>query len=116
MPAALTMRCAMPAAVTGCCMCCPAAPCWPMRWKYEPRPAAAAQGVACCDTVNRGPVFAEGRIFFNTLDGQVVAVEAATGREAWRTPMGNINVGKTMTMSPLVVKDKVIVGNSGGEF
>ncbi len=88
----------------------------PMRWKYEPRPAAAAQGVACCDTVNRGPTFANGRVFFNTLDGQVIAVDAATGREAWRRPMGNINLGETMTMAPLVVRDKVIVGNSGGEL
>ena len=41
----------------------------PLKWKYEPRPEAAAQGVACCDVVARGPAFADGRIFFNTLDG-----------------------------------------------
>jgi lanthanide-dependent methanol dehydrogenase len=88
----------------------------PMKWRYEPRPEAAAQGVACCDTVNRGPTFARGRIYYNTLDGQVVAVDAATGREAWKTKLGNIQLGETMTMAPLVVRNRVIVGNSGGEL
>jgi lanthanide-dependent methanol dehydrogenase len=88
----------------------------PLKWTYRPKPVAAAQGVACCDTVNRGPMFAGGRIFFNTLDGNVVAVDAETGKEVWKTLVGNINIGETLTMSPLVVKDKVIVGNSGGEY
>ncbi len=88
----------------------------PLKWKYEPKPDAAAQGVACCDTVTRGAVYAQGRIFFNTLDDHTIAVDAQTGRELWRTKMGEINIGETMTMAPLVVKDKVIVGDSGGEF
>ena len=41
----------------------------PLKWKHEPKPLAAAQGVACCDTVNRGAAYADGRVFFNTLDG-----------------------------------------------
>jgi PQQ-dependent dehydrogenase (methanol/ethanol family) len=88
----------------------------PTKWQYEPKPDAAAQGVACCDVVNRGPVFANGRIFYNTLDNHVVAVDAASGAEVWKTKVGDINKGETMTMAPLVVKDKVIVGNSGGEM
>jgi PQQ-dependent dehydrogenase (methanol/ethanol family) len=88
----------------------------PLKWKYEPKPEPASQGVACCDVVNRGPVFAHGRIYFNTLDASTVAVDAATGTEVWRTKLGSINQGETMTMSPLVVKDKVLVGNSGGEM
>jgi glucose dehydrogenase len=84
----------------------------PMRWKYEPKPEAASQGVACCDVVNRGPTFAGGRIYFNTLDGNTVAVDAGTGAEVWKTKLGDINKGETMTMAPLVAKDKVIVGNS----
>ena len=87
-----------------------------MKWKYQPEPEAAAQGVACCDVVNRGAVYSNGRIFINTLDGQTCAVDAATGRELWRTKLGDINKGETITMAPLVVKDKVLVGNSGGEF
>ncbi|PYT01627.1 MAG: PQQ-dependent dehydrogenase, methanol/ethanol family [Acidobacteria bacterium] len=87
-----------------------------MKWKYEPKPEQASQGVACCDVVNRGATFANGRVFINTLDGQTCAVDAATGAELWKTKLGNINIGESITMAPLVVKDKVLVGNSGGEF
>jgi lanthanide-dependent methanol dehydrogenase len=86
------------------------------KWKYEPSPASAAQGVACCDYVNRGAAYANGRVFYNTLDNHTVAVDAETGREIWKTKLGDINRGETMTMAPLVVKDKVLVGNSGGEL
>ena len=87
-----------------------------VKWKYEPKPAAAAQGVACCDHVNRGAAYANGKIFFNTLDGHTVAVDAQTGKEIWKIKLGDINKGETITMAPLVVKDKVLVGNSGGEM
>jgi PQQ-dependent dehydrogenase (methanol/ethanol family) len=88
----------------------------PLKWKYEPHPLAASQGVACCDVVNRGVSFANGRLFLNTLDGNTIAVDANSGAEIWRTQMGNIHQGETMTMAPLVAKDKVIVGDSGGEM
>jgi lanthanide-dependent methanol dehydrogenase len=88
----------------------------PKKWQYEPKPESAAQGVACCDVVNRGPSFADGKIVFNTLDNHVVAVDAATGNALWKTKVGDINIGETMTMAPLVVKGKVLVGNSGGEM
>jgi PQQ-dependent dehydrogenase (methanol/ethanol family) len=87
-----------------------------VKWKFDPKPNASAQGVACCDVVNRGVAFADGRIFMNTLDGQTIAVEAATGRELWRTKLADITKGETVTMAPLVVKGKVLVGNSGGEL
>lgn len=88
----------------------------PMKWKYEPNPEPAAQGVACCDVVNRGAAFANGRIFFNTLDGHTIALDANTGQPVWNAHVGNINIGETITMAPLVVKGKVLVGNSGGEM
>jgi PQQ-dependent dehydrogenase (methanol/ethanol family) len=87
-----------------------------LKWKYEPKPAAASQGVACCDQVNRGGAFSDGKIFYNTLDGQTVAVDAKTGKEVWKKKIGNINKGETITMAPIVVKGKVLVGNSGGEY
>ena len=87
-----------------------------VRWKYEPKPAAAAQGVACCDVVNRGAAYADGRVVFNTLDAHTIAVDARTGRELWNTKLGEINRGETMTMAPLIVRDRVLVGNSGGEL
>ncbi len=52
----------------------------------------------------------------NTLDGQTIAVDAASGKELWRTKIGDINLGETITMAPLVAKGKVFVGNSGGEY
>jgi len=86
------------------------------RWTYAPEPARASQGVACCDVVNRGAAYADGRVFFNTLDGQTIALDAASGRQLWRTQLGDISRGETITMAPLVVKDRVLVGNSGGEL
>jgi len=88
----------------------------PLKWKYQPNPEAAAQGVACCDVVNRGAVYWQGKLIFNTLDGNTVALDAAKGRLLWKTKLGNINKGETITMAPLVVKGKVLVGNAGGEF
>ena len=87
-----------------------------MKWKYEPGPTPSAKGVACCDYVNRGCAYYEGKVVFNTLDAHTVAVDAKTGAELWKTRLGDINTGETMTMAPLVVKGKVLVGNSGGEF
>ncbi|GLC23919.1 methanol/ethanol family PQQ-dependent dehydrogenase [Roseisolibacter agri] len=86
-----------------------------LKWTYRPPHLRAAPGVACCDVVNRGAAYADGKLFFNTLDNQVVAVDTS-GKEAWRTTVGAIERGETMTMAPLVVKGKVLVGNSGGEF
>ena len=81
-----------------------------------PKPLTAAQGVACRDTVNRGTAYADGRVFYNTLDGQTIALDAQTGEELWRTRLGDVDTGETITMAPLVVRDKVLVGNSGGEY
>ncbi|HKP66534.1 MAG TPA: PQQ-dependent dehydrogenase, methanol/ethanol family [Casimicrobiaceae bacterium] len=88
----------------------------PVKWKFEPKPLAAAQGVACCDVVNRGASIADGRIFFNTLDNQTIALDAESGKELWRVKLGDIRKGETMTMAPLAAGGKVLVGNSGGEF
>jgi lanthanide-dependent methanol dehydrogenase len=86
------------------------------KWEYFPRVARAAQGVACCDVVNRGAAYWDGKVIFNTLDNHTIALDAETGKEVWNTQLGDINRGETMTMAPLVVKGKVLVGNSGGEF
>ena len=91
-------------------------PGFPLKWKYRPENAQAAVGIACCDAVNRGASYADGKIVYNLLDGHTVAVDAATGTELWKTKMGDINRGETITMAPIVVKGKVIVGSSGGEM
>ncbi|HKO20818.1 MAG TPA: PQQ-binding-like beta-propeller repeat protein, partial [Acidobacteriaceae bacterium] len=91
-------------------------PGYPLKWKFRPENAQAAQGEACCDVVNRGAAYADGRIVYNLLDGHTVAVDAASGKQLWRTQMADLNRGETMTMAPLIVKNKVIVGSSGGEM
>jgi lanthanide-dependent methanol dehydrogenase len=88
----------------------------PVKWTYAPHPSASSQGVACCDVVNRGAAYYNGRIYYNTLDVHTVAVDANTGKEVWKVALGDINLGESITMAPLIVKGKVIVGNSGGEF
>ncbi len=88
----------------------------PMKWEYQPMPEAASQGVACCDVVNRGAVYWDGKVIINTLDGNTIAVNAKTGKEIWKTKLADINRGETITMAPIVVKGKVLVGNSGGEM
>ncbi len=87
-----------------------------LKWSYSPKPEPAAQGVACCDVVNRGLGYDNGKIFLNTLDDYTVALDAGTGKELWHTKLGDINQGETVTMAPLVVRGKVLVGNSGGEL
>jgi PQQ-dependent dehydrogenase (methanol/ethanol family) len=88
----------------------------PMKWKFEPKPDASVQGVACCDVVTRGIAYADGRIFMNALDAQTIALDAETGQELWRARLGDPTKGESITMAPLVVKDKVLVGNSGAEM
>jgi len=87
-----------------------------LKWIYVPHPDRRAVGIACCDVVNRGAQYADGKIIYSLLDAHVVAVDAEAGTEIWRTTVGNIDVGETMTGALLVVKDKVIVGNSGAEL
>jgi PQQ-dependent dehydrogenase (methanol/ethanol family) len=85
-------------------------------WTFDPKADPRAVGIACCDIVNRGASYADGKIVYNTLDAHTVAVDATTGREVWKTKLGEISIGLTTTMAPLIVKDKVIVGSSGGEL
>jgi PQQ-dependent dehydrogenase (methanol/ethanol family) len=87
-----------------------------MKWKYAPHPERRAVGIACCDVVNRGASYVDGKIIYSLLDTTVVAVDAKDGRQLWRTTVGNVNQGETFTAAPLIVKNKVIVGNSGGEL
>ncbi len=89
---------------------------YPLRWKYRPNVSGAAIGTACCDVVNRGATFAQGKLVFNLLDGHTVALDAATGRELWKTPVADLGRGETTPMAPLVAGNRVIVGVAGGEF
>ena len=66
--------------------------------------------------INRGASYADGKIIYNLLDGHTVAVDAETGSEVWMTKIADMAEGETTPMAPIVAKDRVIVGASGGEF
>jgi PQQ-dependent dehydrogenase (methanol/ethanol family) len=88
----------------------------PVKWKYVPKQDPKVIPVACCDTVNRGLAYADGKIFQNQLDNTTVALDAETGKELWTVKQGDYKTGQTITAAPIVIKDKVISGISGGEF
>ena len=85
-------------------------------WKYEPKQDPNVIPVMCCDTVNRGVAYGDGKIFLHQADTTLVALDAKTGQVAWSVKNGDPGKGATGTSAPLVVKDKVLVGISGGEF
>jgi PQQ-dependent dehydrogenase (methanol/ethanol family) len=85
-------------------------------WKYEPKQDPNVIPVMCCDTVNRGLAYADGKIFLHQADTTLVALDAKTGKVAWQTKDADPGKGATGTSAPLVVKDKVLIGVSGGEF
>ncbi len=85
-------------------------------WKYEPKQDPSVIPVMCCDTVNRGVAYADGKIFLHQADTTVVALDAKNGKEIWKAVNGDPKKGETNTATVLPVKDKVIVGISGGEF
>ncbi len=85
-------------------------------WKYEPKQDPDVIPVMCCDTVHRGVAYADGMIFLHQADTTVVALDAKTGEVKWSVVNGDPTKGETNTATVLPVKDKVIVGISGGEF
>jgi lanthanide-dependent methanol dehydrogenase len=85
-------------------------------WKYEPKQDPNVIPVMCCDTVNRGVAYGDGKIILHQADTTVVALDAKTGQVAWSVKNGDPASGSTGTAAPMVVKDKVYIGISGGEF
>ena len=73
-------------------------------------------GVMCCDVVNRGLAYGDGKIFISQGDATLVALDAKTGKLVWKAKNGDTKLGQTNTNAPIVVKDKVITGISGGEY
>jgi PQQ-dependent dehydrogenase (methanol/ethanol family) len=85
-------------------------------WKYEAKQDPNVIPVMCCDTVNRGLSYADGKIFLHQADTTLVALDAKDGKVVWQVKNGDPAKGETGTSAPMVVKDKVLVGISGGEF
>jgi len=85
-------------------------------WKYEPKQDPSVIPVMCCDTVNRGVAYGDGMIFLHQADTTLVALDAKTGKVVWSAKDGDPTRGETGTSAPLVVKNMVLIGNSGGEY
>ncbi len=85
-------------------------------WQYSPKQDPSVIPVMCCDTVNRGLAYAEGKIILNQADTTIVALDAKSGKELWKAVNGDPKRGETSTNTVLIVKDKVITGISGAEF
>jgi alcohol dehydrogenase (cytochrome c) len=89
----------------------------PMLWKHVPAQPADTIPVACCDVVNRGLAYhPSGKLFIELLAGDLLALDAKTGKQLWRVKNADYKEGSTMTNAPIVIKDIVIAGISGGEF
>jgi PQQ-dependent dehydrogenase (methanol/ethanol family) len=87
-----------------------------IKWKYEPKQDASVVPVMCCDTVNRGLAFGDGKILLQQADTTLVALDAKTGKVAWTVKNGDPKKGETNTNAPHVFGDMVLTGISGGEF
>jgi PQQ-dependent dehydrogenase (methanol/ethanol family) len=85
-------------------------------WVYEPKQDPNVIPVMCCDTVNRGVAYGDGKIILHQADTTVVALDAKTGKVVWSVKDDDPSKGATGTSAPLVVKNMVLVGVSGGEF
>jgi len=87
-----------------------------VKWRYSPEVPAGIEQYACCDVNNRGVAHANGKIFVGRLDGHLVALDAKTGKELWKTQVIDHTGGSVITSPPTVVKNLVITGFGGGEF
>jgi alcohol dehydrogenase (cytochrome c) len=83
-------------------------------WLY--RHTVSPDARVCCGSNNRGVAILGDTLYLATLDARLVAIDAKTGRAIWNVPVGDPKLGYSMTMAPLVVKDKVLIGSGGGEY
>jgi alcohol dehydrogenase (cytochrome c) len=83
-------------------------------WRYQHNPAQTAR--PCCGRVNRGLAILGDQVFMATLDSKLIALDTRTGQVTWQIDVADPGKGYAMTLAPLVIKDKVIVGVAGGEF
>lgn len=87
-----------------------------LKWQFDPQVPRALGWKACCDVVNRGVAAWGDRIFVGTIDGRLIALDAATGEKRWEVQTTDIAKPQSITGAPRVIDGKVIIGNSGAEF
>lgn len=85
-------------------------------WRYSPDVPKGIDQYACCDVNNRGVAVHDGKVFVGRLDAHVVALDAVTGKEVWKTPLVDPTQGAVITSPPLIAGKVVISGHAGGEY
>jgi quinohemoprotein ethanol dehydrogenase len=85
-------------------------------WSYDPKVPGPTDVNACCDAVNRGVAAYNGKLYLGTLDGRLIALDAASGKVAWEVRTTPEGTRYTITGAPRIVKGKVLIGNAGGEM
>ncbi|HEB89631.1 MAG TPA: PQQ-dependent dehydrogenase, methanol/ethanol family [Deltaproteobacteria bacterium] len=85
-------------------------------WRYDPEVPRETGRKACCDVVNRGVAVKDGRVYFGTLDGRLIALDATDGHRIWEVLTVDPSLNYTITGAPRIVGDKVVIGNGGAEF
>ncbi|WP_250890406.1 PQQ-dependent dehydrogenase, methanol/ethanol family [Sphingobium nicotianae] len=85
-------------------------------WQFDPQNDGSKAAHACCDVVNRGVAVWKGRVFVGTIDGRLIAIDARTGKQVWSVVTVDQKKPYTITGAPRVVRDKVLIGNSGAEL
>jgi PQQ-dependent dehydrogenase (methanol/ethanol family) len=88
----------------------------PARWSFTPPSDRRAAGLTCCDATVGGPVVADGQVVLNTLDGHTIALDAATGQVRWDVVTASLDSGETLSTSPSIAGDRVIIGGAGDDF
>ena len=83
-------------------------------WKYDPEVPRAWGRYACCDAVNRGVALWGDALYFATLDGRLISLDARTGSKRWEINTIDRTKPYTITGAPRVIKGKVLIGNGGG--
>src|SRR6185369_8545111 len=88
-----------------------------IKWEFRPEFPQMDDAIkaACCGAQTRGLAYADGKIFYSTLDGQVYAINAENGKVVWKADNGNLALAETVSAPPLIVGDKVVIGVMGGE-
>ena len=87
-----------------------------LKWFYDPQVERAFLAKGCCDAVNRGVAYKDGRVFVGTYDGRLVALNAYDGKVIWDVQTTDREQSYTVTGAPRLVKDKVVIGNGGAEL
>ena len=87
-----------------------------VKWRYAPEMPADIAAAVCCGLVNRGVAYANGKVFVGRLDGMLVALDAASGKELWKEKVADYKAGDDITSPPTIAKNLVVIGYAGGEY